>query len=101
MSGRRYSTRPSAAVPPALLLELGVTSKAPAPIATRGGSLGDPSVSCAAAGWIRRTVASRQKIAPASAGRTPVIDNVTPAPLRLPCVRRILEAIMSAASETA
>src|SRR3954449_8732739 len=76
-SPKRYSARSSAAVPPRRSLVLGVTSKAPAPTAMRGGSAGEPTLSCAlatdaSAPSIAINSASIVKTRPVS--RQPVID---------------------------
>src|SRR6266540_59944 len=72
-------------------------SKAPAPSAIRGGSPGEPKVTCAIAG-LAMTPASSIPIA-ASIACLPMVDRFTAVPLPWPR-RGILGAIGAAASET-
>src|SRR5438067_4346551 len=100
MSPKRYSPRNSAAVLLSLWLP-GVTSKAPAPSATLGGSPGEPKTSCAVAGRAANAISASPIVA--SAACLPMLQRPTAAPLACPApIRRgILEAIGAAASETA
>jgi hypothetical protein len=78
-------------------------SKAPAPKAICGGSPGEPSVICAAAGHAANaTSASPIAAAPYLPIPRKLTKRLTAAPLACPAsLRRILEAIGGAASETA
>src|SRR5437016_9929380 len=96
VSANRYSARNSPALRLSLCEELGVMSKAPAPKAIRGGSPGEPKLTCAAAGGA--SAPRRTTIAAANAVRIPILARLTPIPLWTP--HGILEAIIPWASET-